>query len=323
MRRIGFIDNPRDAERFCDFLLLQDISAVADESGGSAQSGSAPVAIWVRDEPQVESAREHLQRFLADPTAAQYDATAQAAAKRKADQERNLQRLRNQRKLAHSGGGVGRAASGGIPITIATIILCVIVGLLTGFGRPRYSQTPQGDVIPSSELKVYDAFKFVSIADWQQTADPFASIKRGQLWRVLTPALLHGYMGHLVMNMMGVYFLGSVIERLHGGRWLLAMLIGCAICSTLVQVFWPAWNNGGANMVGASGATYGLFGFLMLRPHFQPMYPVSLPPMFLLLGIGFLVAGVMMVIPSMANGAHVGGFATGMVFASCIPTPHR
>ncbi len=321
MRRIGLIDNPREAARFCDFLLLQDIAAHAEQENGQER-----VAIWIKDEQKVDDAKAHLEGFLIDPASAKYDASAQADQKRKAEQERNLQRLRNQRQMAsHSSyPGVSRGGVGGkIPVTIATIIVCVVVGLLTGFGKPRIITTRQGEIVPTSEFRVYDAFLFVSFEDRQQSDDPFASIKRGQVWRVLTPALLHGYMGHLVMNMFGVYFLGSVIERLHGSRWLLAMLLGCAIGSTLIQVFWPVWNNGGANMVGASGATYGLFGFLLLRPHIQSMYPVSLPPMFLLLGLGFLVAGVLMVIPSMANGAHVGGLATGMVFASCIPTDRR
>jgi GlpG protein len=164
---------------------------------------------------------------------------------------------------------------------------------------------------------------FMSLQDRRQGEDAFAAIRRGEVWRVFTPAILHAGMGHLAMNMMGLFFLGSVIERLHGGGWLLLMLVSIAVFANLVQVFWPEANNGGPNAVGASGATYGLFGFFMIRPHFQSMYPVSLPPMFLLLGLGFLVMGVLMVIPTMANGAHVGGLAGGMLFAAMIPTGER
>jgi GlpG protein len=213
--------------------------------------------------------------------------------------------------------------TGRVPVTIAAIALCVVVGLLTGFGGPTMRRSQLGRQQPSSEFKIYDSLTFMSLRDRLQDEDAFASIRRGEVWRVFTPAILHGNMGHLAMNMMGLFFLGSVIERLHGGGWLSLMLVSIAVFANLVQVFWPEANGGGPNAVGASGATYGLFGFFMIRPHFQAMYPVRLPPTFLLMGLGFLMMGVLMVIPSMANGAHVGGLAGGMIYAALIPTGDR
>lgn len=321
MRRIGFIENLQDSTRFCDYLISQRIHAKAERED---DQGNPRYSIWVKEEQKVTDAKALLDQFHANPSETRFDASKEAAAVRKAEAEENARRLKNIAKVSHgTGGAVGGMGSGRIPVTIASIAVCVVVGLLTGFGRPSVRTDPMGRPVPTSEFRNFDALTFMSLRDRLQDKDAFATIRTGEAWRVFTPAILHGSMGHLAMNMMGLFFLGSVIERLHGGGWLLLMLVSIAVFANLVQVFWPEANNGGPNAVGASGATYGLFGFFMIRPRFQPMYPVSLPPMFLLLGLGFLVMGVLMVIPTMANGAHVGGLAGGMIFAAMIPTGER
>ena len=321
MRRIGFIENLQDSSRFCDYLISQRIHAKAERDGDEE---SHRYSVWVKEEQKVAEAKMLLEQFQADPTNTRFDASKEANAVRKAEAEENARRLKNIAKVSHrSGGAVGGMGAGRVPVTIAAIAICIIVGFLTGFGSPSMRKNQMGRAQPSAEFRVYDALTFMSFRDRLRDEDAFASILRGEVWRVFTPAILHGSMGHLAMNMMGLFFLGSVIERLHGGWWLLLMLISIAVFANLVQVFWPEANNGGPNAVGASGATYGLFGFFMIRPHFQAMYPVSLPPMFLLMGLGFLVMGVLMVIPTMANGAHVGGLAGGMIFAALIPTGER
>jgi len=318
MRRIGFIENSRDATRFCDYLISQRIQARAEED----DAANPRYGIWVREEQRVEEAKSLLEQFFADPSDKRFDASKEAEAIRQADADENARRLKNITKVSHRSVGAGSVGGfgGRTPVTIASIAVCILVGFLTGFGNPSARVDRLGRQVPTIETRVYDAFTFMSFRDRVQRKEAFATIRSGEVWRVFTPAILHGSMGHLAMNMMGLFFLGSVIERLHGGGWLSVMLISIAIFSNLVQVFWPEANNGGPHMVGSSGATYGLFGFLMIRPRFQPTYPVSLPPMFLLLGLGFLTLGVLMVVPTMANGAHVGGLAGGMIFAAMIPT---
>ncbi len=321
MRRIGFIENLQDSTRFCDYLISQRIHAKAERDGDEATSR---YSIWVKEEQKVAEAKAFLDQFHANPSDTRYNASKEAEAVRRAEAEENAKRLKNIAKVSHrTGGAVGGMGGGRVPVTIAAIAICIVAGLLTGFGSASMRKSQMRRQAPSSEFRIYDKLTFMSLQDRLQGEDNFAAIRRGEVWRVFTPAILHAGMGHLAMNMMGLFFLGSVIERLHGGGWLLLMLVSIAVFANLVQVFWPEANNGGPNAVGASGATYGLFGFFMIRPHFQPMYPVSLPPMFLLMGLGFLVLGVLMVIPTMANGAHVGGLAGGMIFAAMIPTSER
>lgn len=315
MRRIGFIDNERDATRFCDYLVSQRIHARPEKD---EHQGAECYGIWVKEEQRVGDAKALLDQFHANPLDTRYDASKEAEAVRKQEADENAKRLKNITKVSHRGGG--GMASRSVPVTIAAIAVCVLAGLMTGFGNPSLRVDRLGRIVPTLESRVFDAMTFMSAKDRRETDDAFATIRTGEVWRVFTPAILHGNMMHLAMNMMGLFFLGSAVERLHGGRWLLLMLVTIAIFANLVQVFWPESNNGGPNAVGASGATYGLFGFFVVRPFVQPMYPVALPPSFLLLGLGFLVAGVLMIVPSMANGAHVGGLVGGMIFAGLIPT---
>ncbi len=318
MRRIGSIDKQPDAARFCDYLTSQSIRSTAEHQ---AEDGGRCV-IWVKDENRVDDAREMLATFLADPQNDRYDVSDQAEAIRRREREENRRRQANLRKVrSTSFNPLGERRT---PVTIGVIAVCVIVGFLSGFGRPRLGFDEYGREIPTLESRVFDALTFVNRHDVPDGArpsdDPFLSIRKGQPWRFLTPALLHGGIGHLAMNMMGMFFLGSVLERLHGSRWLALVLLGSAALASLVQIFWPLTNGGGPMAVGASGATYGLFGYFLLRSQFDPGYPVHLPPMFQVLGLGFLVMGVVGVVPNIANGSHVGGLAAGMLFATLVPS---
>lgn len=324
MRRIGFLDNPADANRFCEFLVTRQIRATAEPE---TEDGERQ-AIWVKEESRVDEARGLLTAFQADPRAARYDVAQEAREILRREQTEQAQRLSRLKKFNPSAAApIGQRGSVGnqrVPVTVISIALCVLAGLLTGFGQPTVRIDLSGREFPTSESRIYDAMTFVNRHDLppqlRAEDDPFVSIRKGEVWRFLTPALLHGNMAHLVMNMMGLFFLGSVFERLHGARWLALALVVMAVVSMAVQVFWPAANNGGPSAVGASGAVYGLFGFFMIREYLEPLYPIQLPPMFRVMGLGFLILGVLMIIPNVANGSHVGGLASGMIFAVMVPS---
>lgn len=317
MRRIGFIDGSSEAERFCDFLISQQIHARAEPDG----EGAARYAIWVNEEQRVPEAREALQLYLAEPNNKRFEASKKAKEVRAQEAAENRRRLQNIKKVRHA--STGALAAGRTPLTVAAIAVCVIVGFLTGFGNPRVGVDERGREHATTESRVYDALTFVDRHDVPPRVHPntvpFISIRKGEVWRILTPAILHANIGHLAMNMMGLFFLGTAIERIHGARWLAVLLFGTALISSLVQVFWPPSLGGGVLFVGASGVTYGLFGFILIRPRFDPFYPVRVPPMFQLVGLGFIILGVLNVVPGIANGGHVGGLAAGMFFAALLP----
>ncbi len=82
-------------------------------------------------------------------------------------------------------------------------------------------------------------------------------IASGQLWRLVTPALLHGGMMHLFVNCYSLNDLGPAAERLLGPRRFTCLYVASAVSGNLASFLM----NPGPG-VGASGAIFGLVGCL-------------------------------------------------------------
>lgn len=82
-------------------------------------------------------------------------------------------------------------------------------------------------------------------------------IASGQVWRLLTPALLHGGLMHLFVNCYSLNDLGPAAERLLGPRKFTALYIASAISGNVASFYFSP-----APGVGASGAIFGLVGCL-------------------------------------------------------------
>ncbi|NND96859.1 MAG: rhomboid family intramembrane serine protease [Pirellulaceae bacterium] len=335
MRRIGSLSNGAHANRFCDYLVTLSIDAVAENASteGDSAAGDSQWDIWIRDEADVGQARSEFAAFQKSPDDVKYQVTDAADKIRDdlvAKQQRRIkqQRIESKAMASRSGGGAFGGSFGGvgmkqqnIPITIAIIALSIICSFASNFGRPRPSRTA-GQL--SLEEKTYSALSFVSWRDYVQSgSDPFASIKKGEAWRFITPMFLHGSTMHLAFNMMGVFFLGTAIERLQGSLFFGVLVFATHFVGMAVQVLLPGAESlpeilqglaGSPFAIGASGAVYGLFGYVWVRPSLDPFYPIRMVPMNVAVMIGWLVLCIFAV-DHIANGAHIGGLIAGMIAA--------
>ena len=84
--------------------------------------------------------------------------------------------------------------------------------------------------------------------------------ERGEWFRLLTAAFLHGGVAHLAMNSLALYIAGSALEPFIGRLWLAALFLIGALAGGLASITFNAPNIVG---VGASGAIMGLFGFFL------------------------------------------------------------
>jgi len=75
-------------------------------------------------------------------------------------------------------------------------------------------------------------------------------------WRLLTSALLHGDIFHLVFNVYWLWVFGTLLEAELGAAWLVGLMVTFAVLSGSAQF---AVGTGG---IGLSGIGYGLWGFL-------------------------------------------------------------
>lgn len=102
----------------------------------------------------------------------------------------------------------------------------------------------------------------------------------GQVWQLLTYAFLHdtGSAWHIIMNMLGLWFLGTEVEDLYGGREFLATYLlsaflgGVAYVVTVATGMMP-----GGYCVGASGAVYTVLILAALHYPNRQIYLIIIP----------------------------------------------
>jgi membrane associated rhomboid family serine protease len=95
-------------------------------------------------------------------------------------------------------------------------------------------------------------------------------------WQVLSYAFLHGDIGHLLFNMLGLWMFGSELERLWGQKRYIRFLVASALAAALVQIVWTMVVGLRVPTVGASGALFGLllaFGMLFPNRIIVPLIP--------------------------------------------------
>lgn len=325
MRQIGTLPTEHQASVLTDWLLAEGIETKYERE-------LAGFEIWVKDEDQLERAKRELEAYIANPQERRYQEAAQRAAEvRRSRQERQRSYERNLQQPATQRGSRGS-------LTLALIIACVVVAILTNFG-----QSPTG---PSAAMK---ALTFNAVPaelgaklaaehrfNPEAWALRFASIRRGELWRMVTPIFLHFDVLHLVFNLIWLYQLGLMIERRYGSLLLGALCLVIAIVSNFMQVAVPE-RFGGAlpnpqdpNLMiylgGMSGVVYGLFGYIWVKILVDPECGFSLPTSTIAIMVGWMFfcmvfdstmvegAGEGMR-SSVANWAHGGGLVAGMACA--------
>lgn len=328
MRRIGTLADGSLARRFCDYLVTLSIDATTDSDTEVGDNESGTVwNIWIRDETDVDKARLELSAFEKSPHSDRYQVDEEVSRIRDdriAEQQRRLQQQREMVRSMPAGRSAGSLSGANvrqqsIPITIGVIAIAVVASFSSNFGSPRGSRVPGKTTI---EQNVYFGLSFVDRRDYAVSkGDPFASIRKGEAWRFVTPMFLHGDTFHLAFNMLMFFFFGSVIERLHGSWFLLLLTMGTQIAGMMLQVmlpdadYMPEALRGSPFAIGASGAVYGLFGYLWIRPTVDPGYPIHMVPMNVAVMLGWLVACMTPLFPNVANGAHLGGLFAGILAA--------
>ena len=80
---------------------------------------------------------------------------------------------------------------------------------------------------------------------------------KGQIWRLMTPALLHGNLLHLLVNCYTLNHLGPGTEALFGPKRMLAVYVLSGVSGNVFSFYMNS-----LPAVGSSGALFGLLGAL-------------------------------------------------------------
>jgi membrane associated rhomboid family serine protease len=140
------------------------------------------------------------------------------------------------------------------------------------------------------------------------------AVHDGEWWRLLTSGFLHADPIHLLLNMVGVYFLGQILEPALGTVRFVALYLGSLFAGSLgVMLLSPE-----GNTLGASGAVFGLLGatFLIMRQR-------GVNPMQTFIGPYLILSVVLTFRPGISVGAHLGGLAGGLLCAEIIGAAER
>jgi rhomboid protease GluP len=143
----------------------------------------------------------------------------------------------------------------------------------------------------------------------------------GQWWRLLTCTFLHFGVVHLALNMLALYGVGPLAERLYGRRFFAALYLAGGVFGSLASVWYNRPTTVGA---GASGAVLAVYGLLLAYPLAQPG---SVPRSVLrslnkgtAAAVGYtLLFGLTQ--RFIDNAAHVGGLAAGFVLGVVCARP--
>ena len=138
-------------------------------------------------------------------------------------------------------------------------------------------------------------------------------IRSGQLWRLLTPALLHGSIAHIGFNMYALFSFGSGLERHFGRkRFLLLYVLGAFTGNVMSFLFSPGYS------VGASTAIFGLLGaegvfLIQNRKLFAGQFRSAIGNIIFIAAINLFIIGSL---PGIDNWGHIGGLLGGLIFTS-------
>jgi membrane associated rhomboid family serine protease len=132
-------------------------------------------------------------------------------------------------------------------------------------------------------------------------------------WTIVTYMFLHADLWHILFNMLGLFFFGPRLEARLGGRRFLGLYFASGIAGALLSLLTP-----GAAILGASGATFGVFlGYAMYWPRERVLIwgilPVEARVLVIVMTVLALYGG-MTGGGGVAHLAHLGGFAGGFLY---------
>jgi len=152
---------------------------------------------------------------------------------------------------------------------------------------------------------------------WQNSIFEFSAIQgylviiKGEYYRLFTSMFVHNDMIHISMNMLSLYMVGRMVERLFSTWAYLALYFISGLFGSFAYMFMSIWDGA----VGASGAIFGIFGALagyafVYRRTMQEQFMQFMRDFGIILVINFFIG---IIFPSIAMSAHIGGLVAGII----------
>lgn len=314
MRQLTTLKDEASARRFAAWLVTQKIEARADKD-------SDGFVVWVIDEDRMAAAKEQLAAFQADPNNARYrGAERDAAALERSEQQRRERAQKNTVDISRNW-GTGIMQPRSQPLVLMLILASVVVFVLTDWGN----QLGPG---LRAMLQFCGGAADFGVGGAGRDRYVWQDILAGEVWRLVTPMLIHFGIMHIIFNMMALYDFGGQVESRIKTGWFLLLVLALAVISNVAQVVVDSTLEGTSmfpkvgNFGGMSGVCYGVFGFVFMRVQVLKDTTFQLRPETSLMMFIWLVLCIarnfggpsLGGLGSVANSAHVAGLLAGMAF---------
>jgi GlpG protein len=280
MRQIGHLETDKDARVFCDFLYVQGIENEAERDGSQW-------AIWIRSDDDLLKARQLLDEFKANPGDARFMAGSPAAKLR--EQEKKQQAAYEKRVIEAKAMFPGLRQHGFGVVTYALIAASIIVFLISRMGN---------DLERVSGL-LFSVFHGMP------------EIRSGQVWRLVTPIIIHFGFAHILFNMLWLRDLGSMFEARLSSWYFAVFVVVAASVSNFAQFIVSRQPIFG----GMSGVVYALIGYVWIRGRFDPGAGLQMDRQSVIFALVWFVICFTGWVGPIANGAHAAGLILGVVWA--------
>lgn len=279
MRQIGHLENESTARTFGNFLYVQGVENEVEHDDGHGW------AVWIHAEDELARAAKLLAEFRADHSNPRYNTAAAGADELRALAEKEraayAKRVVTPRQLFGT-------RLGSSPLSLVLIVASAVVFFLSDFGRD-----------PQPILRLF----------FSEQLRGMPEILHGEVWRLVTPMLIHFGAMHIFFNLMWLRDLGGMIERQQGSLHL-ALLVGViAVASNTAQYF-----IGGPSFGGMSGVVYGLLGYVWMKGKFDPASGYFLHPQTVMMMIIWYFLCLTGFVGHIANTVHTVGLGLGMAW---------
>ena len=300
MRFIGNLPDEKAAVTFSNVLLALGIDH-------QMELETDAWAVWIHSEDDCNTASAQLGEFIRNPSSHEIEAKAREGAVRRrlSDEDTAAARYINGREV------LSRALPDGVgALTAVLTATCLAISFATWAG---YKERVFDELLITR--MTFEGQKLI----WSTGLPEI--FKDGEFWRLITPALVHFRVDHLMINLLCLIDLGSAIEARQGTGRLGILFLTIGIGSNLAQTYLE-----GPAFCGISGVLYGLLGYIWMKGKFDPQSGLALHPytvvlmlVFFFLGLGGAFQAIFNV--SMANGAHAAGLIMGVAWGFLTSLP--
>ncbi|MCR5357204.1 MAG: rhomboid family intramembrane serine protease [Lachnospiraceae bacterium] len=138
----------------------------------------------------------------------------------------------------------------------------------------------------------------------------------GQFYRFVTAMFLHGSIDHLVGNMLLLFAMGEMVEKVCGSVKYAVIYFSAGILGNAASLFYEMISGARYSSLGASGAVYGILGALIVLA-LKRVSGINIVRQRIPLALIYCLYSSF-IMPNIDFAAHIGGFIAGVILTSLL-----